>query len=121
MQDESALTVLFTGACIESVSTCHIDGIHGAWCVAAGTREVYVCSPEEGKQHIGNVSVVEDASYIGAREEHRRGVGAPWRRIEVQAGDWVFMPKKWWHQVYATKGSVMLSLYAGAPAPIDIR
>ena len=117
VQDESALSVLLTGTQRGSASTCHTDGIHGAWCVIAGTRDVYVCSPEEGKQHIGNVSVIEDASYIGAREEHRRGVGPPWRRISVQAGDWVFMPKKWWHQVYATPDSVMLSFYADAPTP----
>jgi quercetin dioxygenase-like cupin family protein len=47
--------------------------------------------------------------------KHREGIGAPWRLIRASPGDWVFMPRNWWHQVYATPGSVMLSFYAEAP------
>jgi hypothetical protein len=64
---------------------------------------------------MGHSPIVVDPAHPGARTEHREGIGAPWRLIRASPGDWVFMPRNWWHQVYATPGSVMLSFYAEAP------
>jgi D-lyxose ketol-isomerase len=33
-----------------------------------------------------------------------------WRCVHLQVGDWVFMPRGWWHVVRATVGSVMVNV-----------
>jgi hypothetical protein len=115
LSNESALAIILTGPEQESASSCHVDNIAGSWCIVAGHREIYTCSPIEGQQHMGHAPIVVDPAHPGARTEHREGIGAPWRLIRASPGDWVFMPRNWWHQVYATPGSVMLSFYAEAP------
>ena len=113
--NESAVAILLTGLEAESISTCHRDGIDGAWCLVTGKREIFVCSPSEGKR-FGLTSVVTASSFKGARHEHQTNPNTTWRKISASAGDWIFMPKDWWHQVYAIPGSILLSFYAEAPS-----
>ena len=113
--NESAVAILLTGLETESISTCHRDGIDGAWCLVTGAREIYVCSPSEGKR-FGLTTVITDPSFKGARHEFQTHPDTTWKKISATAGDWIFMPKDWWHQVYATPGSILLSFYTEAPS-----
>ena len=97
VRNESALCILLTGKETESENTCYTDAIPGAWCVVAGSRTIYMRSPAEGPE---GTDVITDPSHPGARAEHAAGKGK-WRRTEVRAGDRIYMPQKWWHQVYA--------------------
>ena len=117
MRHESALCILLTGKEEESESTCHTDAIPGAWCVVTGSRTLYTRSPAEGPR---GTDVITAPNTPSARQAHTAG-DKSWKRTEVKAGDWVYMPKKWWHQVYAAGESVMLSMYAEAPEPEEVK
>jgi hypothetical protein len=117
VKHESAMCILLTGKQEESESTCHTDAIPGAWCVVTGSRTLYARSPADGPK---GIDVVTSASTPSARQAHTAG-DKTWKRTEIQAGDWVYMPQKWWHQVYATRESVMLSIYAETPEPVEVR
>ena len=82
-----------------------------------GSRTLYTRSPAEGPK---GIDVITCANTPSARQAHMAG-DKSWKRADIRAGDWVYMPQKWWHQVYAAKESVMLSIYAETPEPVEVR
>ena len=79
------------------------------WVVTAGSREVWVLPPwaevnvfgeggEECRSCFSEYDVWQDAE--------RSSV---WQHTSLLPGDWLRMPKGWWHVAESTPGSVMLN------------
>ena len=108
MISESMLQVIITTS---EVSRCslHKDNTGGVWVVTAGSREVWVLPPwaevdvfweggEECRSCFSEYDVWQDAERCSA-----------WQHTSLLPGDWLRMPKGWWHVAESTPGSVMLN------------
>jgi len=98
-----------------SLSSCHYDAPHGVLVVTGGSKLVALMPPAAvptlGLPTMGDHKLV--ASY-NAFDDDRFGPDGQWagamRVAKLTAGQALFIPHGWWHQVRSTPGCVGLSL-----------
>jgi hypothetical protein len=90
--------------------SCHYDGLDNLACVIAGRRRFTLFAPELiGRLYVGPIDntmagqPVSLAASADASEEGKYPRFAEVRdqalRVELEAGDALYLPKLWWHQV----------------------
>ena len=90
----------------------HCDGVDSAWLVTAGSRDLWVLPPGAASDALPDVAVgagrYQDtfSDYSPWEDAHRHGA---WRRVSLAVGDWVYMPRGWWHVVESSPRSVMIN------------
>ena len=83
------------------------------WLVTAGERDLFVLPPWAASAALPDVDVAsgkfEDtfSEYNPWLDEQRHSA---WRRVHLRTGDWVYMPRGWWHVVRATAESVLVNI-----------
>jgi hypothetical protein len=109
---EALLAVFLT---LHTPSQCalHADAVDSVWLIAAGERDLFVLPPWAADAALPDVDVhsgkYDDtfSDYDPWQDSRRHSA---WRCVHLQVGDWVFMPRGWWHVVRATVGSVMVNV-----------
>ena len=110
--NESFVAVFLT---IGQVSRCslHADNVDSAWLVTAGRRDLWILPPCAARDALPDVQVASGryddtfSDYNPWEDENRH---AAWRRVTLAVGDWVYMPRGWWHVVESSAGSVMVNI-----------
>ena len=76
--------------------------------LTCGKREMWVLPPSAAHEALPDVRCESGAfsDYCPWEDDARH---AAWRCVELAVGDWVFMPRGWWHVVASSAGSVMLN------------
>ena len=105
MRDEASVTVFLTGD-EPSSSSLHRDDVSSAFFVCAGEREMWVLPPGHGEEELRLTE--QHVSTYDVFNTSDRDIA--WRSVKLSAGDWVFMPKGWWHQLVASEGSILISI-----------
>ena len=111
-KSEALLTAFLT---IGQTSRCalHCDNVATAWLVTAGSRTLWVLPPHAARDALPDVqagySTERDSfsAYSPFEDEHRH---AAWKCVTLAVGDWVYMPRGWWHVVESSPGSVMFNI-----------
>jgi len=95
-----------------SMVSAHYDAMENIACVVAGSRRFTLYAPELiGKLYVGPidhtmagqpVSLAASSSPVAVRFPLFEQVRAQALVAELHAGDAIFLPKLWWHQVQAT-------------------
>lgn len=108
---ESLLAIFLTTR-QRSRCSLHCDGVDAAWLVTAGSRDLWVLPPGAARDALPDVVVgsgrYQDtfSTYSPWEDAHRH---AAWRRVSLAVGDWVYMPRGWWHVVESSPQSVMIN------------
>ncbi len=110
-ESESLLAIFLT---VGSPATCslHKDAVDSAWLVTSGTRDLWVLPPWAERaalidvQHQTGTYDSTFSEYQVWNDDNRHPA---WRRVALQSGDWVYMPRGWWHIAASSAESVMLN------------
>jgi Cupin-like domain len=110
-------TMLWVGPC-GTVSRLHYDPLDNVLLQIAGTKRVYLIDAAvdpsclyAGTTHQYNVSAIRDVTAPDlARYPRFAEVPAIWT-TELQAGDTLFLPRRWWHAVRSLEYSISVNAW----------
>ena len=108
IKDESFIAIFLTR---DEKSRCslHKDAVDSAWLVTAGDRILWTLPPS-CEHHLDLQYSQKDSSFEIWSKGDAELTSLGWRKAELRPGDWVCMPKGWWHVTEATPGSVMVNV-----------
>ena len=106
-----SLVAIFLTTLRQSRCSLHWDAVDSVWLVTAGRRELWVLPP------FATVDALPDCHEVGREpfsdyDPWKAGADrhAAWRCVTLGVGDWVYMPRGWWHIAESSPGSVMINL-----------
>jgi hypothetical protein len=102
-------SLMFFVSVSESNSTTHFDETPSVLVCLCGTRTVWLAPPEV-KERCGLRSRAGYPHMLSYDPSACKDPGPAWKCIVLRAGQGVFIPKRWWHLVVASEGSVGMSL-----------
>jgi hypothetical protein len=98
---------------VASVSSCHFDAMDSILFVLLGSKVVHMAPPHASH---GVVSPGVAAFETEAQQPHTGTVlhSALWRQCTLHAGEALFIPAGWWHQVISMQGTCAVSVTVSA-------
>mmetsp|Transcript_31689 Transcript_31689/g.86676 ORF Transcript_31689/g.86676 Transcript_31689/m.86676 type:complete len:209 (+) Transcript_31689:521-1147(+) len=102
-------SLMFFVSVSESNSTAHFDQTPSVLICLCGTRTVWLAPPQV-KERCGLSSRAGYPHMLRFDPSVCRNPHPAWKCVVLRAGQGVFIPKRWWHLVVASEGSIGMSL-----------